>query len=72
MTVKPASWRRASTGRGQPGRKWTRPSSRPTLTDQGVDKHLADRARKAAAMANAKFEADVERTGRIAAGDDRQ
>jgi hypothetical protein len=35
------------------------PDDPPTLIDQGVDKHLADRARKAAAMPADKFEAHV-------------
>jgi N6-adenosine-specific RNA methylase IME4 len=37
-----------------------------TLADEGIDKHLADRARKAAAMSEDKFEAQVERDVRIA------
>ena len=38
----------------------------PTLADQGVDKHLADRARKAAAMPEAKFEEQVARAVKVA------
>jgi hypothetical protein len=36
----------------------------PTLADEGIDKHLADRARKAAAMPAEKFEAHVGRRWR--------
>ena len=36
------------------------------LADQGVDKHLADRARKAAAMPEDKFEASVAKKAKIA------
>ena len=38
----------------------------PTLADQGVDKHLADRARKAAAIPEAKFEEQVARAVKVA------
>ena len=38
----------------------------PTLADQGVDKHLADRARKAAAMPAEKFEAHVAKAVKVA------
>ena len=38
----------------------------PSLADQGIDKHLADRARKAAAMPAAKFEAQVARAVTVA------
>jgi N6-adenosine-specific RNA methylase IME4 len=38
----------------------------PTLADQGVDKHLADRARRAAAMPEAKFEEHVARAVKVA------
>jgi hypothetical protein len=38
----------------------------PTLADQGVDKALADRARKAAALPAAKFEAHVAQAVRVA------
>jgi hypothetical protein len=54
-------------GRGKKGKK---PGPRATrflsLKDQGVDKHLADRARKAAAMPKAKFEVQVARAVKIA------
>jgi hypothetical protein len=32
------------------------PKGAPTLANMGIDKNLADRARKAAAMSDAKFE----------------
>lgn len=38
----------------------------PTLAQQGVDKHLADRARKSAAMSKEKFEAQVARSVKVA------
>jgi hypothetical protein len=38
----------------------------PTLADQSIDKHLADRACKAAAMPEAKFEEQVARAVKIA------
>jgi hypothetical protein len=38
----------------------TDPVYAATLEDQGIDKHLADRARKAAAMSEAKFEKHVD------------
>ena len=49
-------------------RKGSRVASGPliSLADQGVDKHLADRARKAAAMPEAKFEAQVARAVKVA------
>lgn len=43
-----------------------RPDDPPTLADQGVDKHLADRARKAAAMPEDKFEAQVAQAVKVA------
>jgi N6-adenosine-specific RNA methylase IME4 len=43
-----------------------RPADSKSLADQGIDKHLADRARKAAAMPEDKFEARIERNVRIA------
>jgi N6-adenosine-specific RNA methylase IME4 len=46
--------------------KGARVASGPTLADQGVDKHLADRARKAAAMPEAKFEEQVARAVKVA------
>jgi N6-adenosine-specific RNA methylase IME4 len=51
--------------RGSPV-KGARVVSGPTLADQGVDKHLADRARKAAAMPEAKFEEQVARAAKVA------
>ena len=51
--------------RGSPV-KGARVASGPTLADQGVDKHLADRARKAAAMPEAKFEEQVARAVKVA------
>jgi hypothetical protein len=37
-----------------------KPSSLPTLADQGIDKNLADRARKMAALTEAQFETRLE------------
>lgn len=50
-------------GRDSSGGTKTDPpeKSAPTLVDQGIDKHLADRARKAAAMPEAKYEAKIAR-----------
>jgi hypothetical protein len=42
------------------------PEGGRSLKKQGIDKNLADRARRAAALPEAKFEAEVERTVRIA------
>jgi N6-adenosine-specific RNA methylase IME4 len=52
-----------------------RPDDPPTLANQGVDKHLADRARKAAAMPADKFEAHVAKAVKVAVAateDDRE
>jgi N6-adenosine-specific RNA methylase IME4 len=46
--------------------KGARVASGPTLADQGIDKHLADRARKAAEMPEEKFEEHVAKTVRVA------
>ena len=43
-----------------------RQRTRVQLANQGIDKHLADRARKAAAMPEAKFEAQVARAVAVA------
>ena len=43
-----------------------KPGDAPSLADQGIDKHLADRARKAAAMPEAKFEEQVARAVKVA------
>src|SRR6476620_3375323 len=43
-----------------------RPGDAPSLADQGIDKNLADRARKAAAMPEAKFEEQVARAVKVA------
>jgi N6-adenosine-specific RNA methylase IME4 len=59
----------AAKGVGRKGKQCgspTDPHSGPTLADQGVDKHLADRARKAADMEEAKFEASVAKSIKIA------
>jgi N6-adenosine-specific RNA methylase IME4 len=55
------------TGKLKRGRKKVaeRPN-RKTLSDQGIDKHLADRARKSAAMSEEKFEKQVARSVQIA------
>ena len=44
------------------------PADPRSLSAQGVDKHLADRARKAAAMSEDKFEDDVAKARRAGAG----
>jgi N6-adenosine-specific RNA methylase IME4 len=46
--------------------KGARVASGPTLPSQGVDKHLADRMRKAWAMSEDKFEAHVAKSVKIA------
>ena len=43
-----------------------KPGDAPSLADQGIDKNLADRARKAAAMPEAKFEEQVARAAKVA------
>jgi hypothetical protein len=43
-----------------------RPSDAASLADQGVDKHLADRARKAAALPKEKFEARLRTAVQVA------
>ena len=55
----------AGPGRGKKGIKVGSPED-PTLRSQGIDKHLADRARKAAGMPEGEFEAKVERAKKIA------
>src|ERR1700731_490842 len=42
------------------------PKDVQSLAERGVDKHLADRARKAAAMPEAKFEAELAKTVKVA------
>jgi N6-adenosine-specific RNA methylase IME4 len=56
---------RPGPGRGKKARSAGDPAF-PTLADQGIDKHLADRARKAAAMSGEKFEAKVARSQKLA------
>ena len=46
--------------------KGARVDEKPTLASQGVDKNLADRARKAAAMSEDRFVADLNKTIKIA------
>jgi hypothetical protein len=46
--------------------KGARVDDRPTLDSQGIDKHLADAARKAAAMSEEKFEASVAKAKKVA------
>jgi N6-adenosine-specific RNA methylase IME4 len=56
-------------GEGRPkkaGQQRTRLKDTITLADQGLDKHLADRARKAAAMTEQAFEAALERAKALA------
>src|SRR5262245_45209268 len=55
-------------GKGRPkiGGSREDPPKQHSLAAQGVDKHLADRARKSAAMTEAKFEASVTKAIRIA------
>ena len=55
---------KAKGGGGKHGRK--RVSEKPTLDAQGIDKNLADRARKAAAMPEKQFEAAVAKATSIA------
>jgi N6-adenosine-specific RNA methylase IME4 len=58
-----------------PRRVFKKPDDPPTLADQGVDKNLADRARKAAAMPEDKFEAHVAHAVKVAVAateDDRE
>jgi N6-adenosine-specific RNA methylase IME4 len=43
-----------------------KPGDAPSLADQGIDKNLADRARKAATMPEAKFEEQVARAVKLA------
>jgi N6-adenosine-specific RNA methylase IME4 len=43
-----------------------RPGDVPSLEEQGVDKHLADRARKAAAMPTEQFEVDIAKSRALA------
>jgi hypothetical protein len=53
-------------GIGRRGGKRGSPDVPRSLADQGIDKHLADRARKAAAMSEDKFEEQVARTVKVA------
>jgi N6-adenosine-specific RNA methylase IME4 len=46
--------------------KGARVDNLPTLADQGIDKYLADRARKDAAMSEEKFEQQVEQSVKVA------
>jgi N6-adenosine-specific RNA methylase IME4 len=55
----------AGPGRGKKGHK-VGSTGDPTLAGQGIDKHLADRARKAAAVPKAMFEAQVARAVQVA------
>jgi hypothetical protein len=48
------------------GAKIVRVAGRPTLSDQGIDKNLADRARKAAAMTEKQFKVTVARAIKLA------
>jgi N6-adenosine-specific RNA methylase IME4 len=52
-------------GRGKKGLKAGSPKD-PALSKQGIDKHLADRARKAAALSDGTFEADVTKAVKVA------
>ncbi|MDD5304862.1 MAG: DNA N-6-adenine-methyltransferase, partial [Elusimicrobia bacterium] len=52
--------REAPRGRAISGPNPTRNSTVPTLDEMGIDKHLADRARKLDAMPPAKFEKHIE------------
>ncbi len=47
--------------------KGARVDEKPTLADQGINKNLADSARKLAAMPEAKFETETERVTQMAA-----
>ena len=71
MEVARKAGKLAKGARGNPkgrGAKIVRVARGPTQTldEQGIDKHLADRARKAAALGEKKFEAEVERAVRTA------
>jgi hypothetical protein len=50
------------------GRPRTHRDNKPTLDARGVDKHLADRTGKAAALPEKQFEAEVDRAVRTAVG----
>jgi hypothetical protein len=52
---------KAGPGRGNAGSLATHVSDKPTLADAGIDKDLADRARKLVNMPLPKFEAKVAR-----------
>jgi N6-adenosine-specific RNA methylase IME4 len=56
----------AKAGRRSKNRVFEKPDSPKSLASQGVDKNLADRARKAAAMPEAKFEASITKAVKIA------
>ena len=60
---------KAGPGRGNAGPVATHVSDVPTLAEAGIDKHLADRARKLAAMPLEKFEEVVDRWRDRALGD---
>jgi hypothetical protein len=58
-------------GKGRPklgGSAAVPPKTEPSLSAQGVDKHLADRSRKAYGMPLAMFEAEVQSNGAITCG----
>ena len=52
--------------KGKAGLRKNPANAPPTLSEQGIDKNLADRARKAAAMPDAKFEEQVARAIKVA------
>ena len=53
-------------GRNQ-HRVFEKPTANPTLAEQGIDKNLADKARKLAAMPEKKFEAETAKVKQMAA-----
>jgi N6-adenosine-specific RNA methylase IME4 len=57
---------KATGGRRPKGHRVAKKPDVKTLADQGIDKNLADRARKSAAMSEDKFEAQVARDVKIA------
>ena len=63
MRDMPKARNRPGPGRGKKGGK-AGSAKVPALSDQNIDKHLADRARKAAAVAEDQFEAGIAKIGR--------
>jgi len=53
--------------KGRPRKRVSGQPVSPTLAEQGIDKNLADAARKMAAMPEDKFEAEIEKAKKMAA-----